>query len=278
MKCVRRDTMEFTKSSQSAIVDHVSHNRIDDAIELGRGSVRSLFTGEVPFGHFVTSRKVAARYKVTSTRLNGTKFKVSVTPQGKWKSQEGLEEGTCEIVPGAAWKMLSADGNPFGTLCLTAPHVHVMHKIDQRMPGSGPRVGDRVAFVYLQPSKADVDADTLQIARAEDPVFAAENKLQLDSVFYFEHNVRSPLEAVLEVFMKSPYASLGWQQEHAEAMNRVRGQSSLSSVFGFRTAVGRATTSKIARVPKKRKALSPAVVVAKGAAGVGIGKFFTKKD
>ena len=75
--------------------------------------------------------------------------------------------------------------------------------------------------------------------------------------------------------MKSPYASLGWQQEHAEAMNRVRGQSSLSSMFGFGKAAGVAKTSTIARIPK-RKAQPPPVVVAKRAAGVGIGKFFTK--
>ena len=119
-----------------------------------------------------------------------------------------------------------------------------------------------------------MDADTLQIARADDPVWAKDNNKALDANYYFEHWVRSPLEAVLEVFVKSPYAALGWQCAQAEALNRARGQTSLASSFGFGFASGATKVSKIARVPNKRKAPPPPVVVAKKGS---IAKFFTKK-
>jgi len=271
MRCVRRDTIDFTRQTQAGIVEHVCHNRIEEAIQMGRDAVRSLFAGEVPFDQLVTSKKLSSRYKVTSTLLDGTKFKVSVTPHGKWEAQEGPEAGTCEILPGAPWKMLDADGKPVGTLTLAQPHVHVMHRSERRARGSGPRVGDRVAYVF----KANADAGGgMQFANADDPVYCFANGIKLDVDYYFEHSVRNPLEAILEVFVKSPYAALGWQCAQAEAINRARGQTSLASTFGFGTTNGVTKTSKIARVPK-RKAPPPLVVVAKKAS---IAKFFTKKD
>jgi len=275
MRCVRRDTIGHTRDCQSSIVKLITNNRIADAIEEGRQAVTALFAGKVPFADLVTSKKVSSRYRIVSTTTTGEKVKVECTPHGKWKALDGSAEGYCVVVPGESWVMKSIDESTYGSLTLTHPHVHVMHRMEQRTPGAGPRVGDRIKYVYLQPSRADIDADTLQIGRADDPVWAEENNKALDALFYFEHSVRSPLEAVLEVFVTSPYAALGWQSAQSEAMNKARGQSSLASTFGFGFAAGVTKTSKIARVPK-RKAQPPPVVVTKNIAG-GIGSFFTKK-
>jgi len=138
--------------------------------------------------------------------------------------------------------------------------------------------GDRVAYIVTAPKKADIDTDMLQIARAEDPVWAKDQlTMKADCHFYFNHGIRSPLETVLGMFMESPFKSLGWQQEEAESLNKARGQMSLATSFGFvGNTVGVAKTSKIARIPK-RKAPPPPVVAAKKVAG-GIGNIFTKKN
>jgi hypothetical protein len=141
IRCVRRDTVEFTRSNQAAIVEHICHNRIEEATKLGRTCVTDLFAGTVPFDELVTSRKVSARYKVVATCNDGSKLKVSCTPYGKWEAVEGKASGTCVIVPGESWKMLAADGSAFGVLTLSQPSVHVLHKMEQRTPGSGPKTG-----------------------------------------------------------------------------------------------------------------------------------------
>ena len=38
------------------------------------------------------------------------------------------------------------------------------------------KTGDRVAYIVTAPKKADIDADMLQIARAEDPVWGREEE------------------------------------------------------------------------------------------------------
>jgi hypothetical protein len=131
-----------------------------------------------------------------------------------------------------------------------------------------------VPFIFTRAKLADLDADTLQFARAEQPDWAEEQGLPIDCLFYFNHGLKSPLETVLSMFV--PYGdvfkTLGWQSMEAEAMNKIRGQSSLAAFFGTGTVTS--TKSRIARVPKKRKVAEP--VVAKK--GIGIGKFFTKKN
>jgi DNA polymerase elongation subunit (family B) len=279
LKCVRRDANTHTRKSQASIIDSIAHNRIEEALATGRSAVSDLFKGTVPFSDLVTSKKVSSRYKVVAKRLDGEKVKVSVTPFGKWAAVEGTEEGTCIVTPGEDWTMLSSDGSMYGELRLSQPHIHVLLRQQARTPGSeGAGIGDRVPYIFTQGKKADIDADTLQFARAEQPDWAEAQGLPIDSMFYFNHGLRSPLETVLSMFVQSGdvYKALGWQSMEAEEMNTIRGQTSLASTFGFGFAASVSKPSRVSRIPK-RKAPAP-VVVAKKAAGVGIGKFFTKKD
>jgi DNA polymerase elongation subunit (family B) len=277
LKCVRRDANTHTRKSQASVIDSIAHNRIEEALATGRSAVSDLFKGTVPFSDLVTSKKVSSRYKVVAKRLDGEKVKVSVTPFGKWAAVEGTEEGTCIVKPGEDWAMLSSDGSPYGELRLSQAHIHVLLRQQARTPGSeGAGIGDRVPYIFTQGKKADIDADTLQFARAEQPDWAEAQGLPIDSMFYFNHGLRSPLETVLSTFVPSGdvYKALGWQIMEAEAMNKLRGQSSLAAFFG--TGAVTSTSSRIARVPK-RKAKPPPVVVAKKVSG-GIGSFFTKKE
>ena len=251
LRCVRRDTIELTRQSQSVCVEHITNNRIGQALEEGRACVQKLFKGQIPIEDLVMSKKISSSYNVVADRLSGEKTKVVVTPHGKWHLPECPEKkrGTCDIVPGGAWKMFDEKGTEWGSLTLNQPHVHVMHRMEKRLPNGGPRVGDRVKYVFVKNN----NGDDLQISRAEDPEWAKEKGLVADAVYYFEHTLRSPLEAVLEIFTKRGcMAELGWSLELLTAKNREEKQSSLSA-YGFGTANPVDKKSVVARRPKKAK-------------------------
>jgi DNA polymerase delta subunit 1 len=71
------------------------------------------------------------------------------------------------------------------------PHVEVRDKIRKRAPGSEPQNGDRVPFLIIK-------GPGLLCDKAEDPAWVAENKLPLDYVYYFEHQLIKPVCDLLE--------------------------------------------------------------------------------
>jgi len=71
------------------------------------------------------------------------------------------------------------------------PHVEVRDKIRKRAPGSEPQQGDRVAFLITK-------VPGLLCDKAEDPSWVTDNKIPLDYVYYFEHQLVKPVCDLLE--------------------------------------------------------------------------------
>jgi DNA polymerase delta subunit 1 len=71
------------------------------------------------------------------------------------------------------------------------PHVEVRDKIRKRAPGSEPQQGDRVAFLITK-------VPGLLCVNAEDPSWVTDNKIALDYVYYFEHQLVKPVCDLLE--------------------------------------------------------------------------------
>jgi DNA polymerase delta subunit 1 len=71
------------------------------------------------------------------------------------------------------------------------PHVEVRDKIRKRAPGSEPQQGDRVAFLITK-------VPGLLCDKAEDPSWVVDNKIPLDYVYYFEHQLVKPVCDLLE--------------------------------------------------------------------------------
>ena len=71
------------------------------------------------------------------------------------------------------------------------PHVEVRDKIRKRAPGSEPQNGDRVAFLITK-------VPGLLCDKAEDPSWVTDNKIPLDYVYYFEHQLVKPVCDLLE--------------------------------------------------------------------------------
>lgn len=72
------------------------------------------------------------------------------------------------------------------------PHVEVVKKMRQRNPGSEPQIGNRVPFVVIKTKGERL------FEKAEDPVWVAENNIPLDYEYYFEHQLKKPVEDLLE--------------------------------------------------------------------------------
>lgn len=302
LKCVRRDTVEHARISQASCLEHITNGRVPEALEEGRRAIQKLFAGDVPIEHLTTSKKISASYIAMAERPDGRKVKVTVTPHGRWEGAAAPSDpssspkdgddsktnekkgvlkgakppfGTCDVVPGEAWTMRDGEGKVWGTLTLAQPHVHVMHLMERRTPGSGPRVGDRVRYLFVDRPASERVSD-LQIARAEDPAYAAERNMRPDAVYYAERAVKPPLEVVLSPFVEtSCELQLGWKLEINAAVNKARGQTSLGA-FGFGTARAVAGTSRIARISQKKPAAKK--LKTEGKAESGIAAFFDKKS
>ena len=82
------------------------------------------------------------------------------------------------------------------------PHVEVRNKIRRRAPGSEPQNGDRVPFLITK-------GGSLLCEKAEDPAYVAENKVPIDFLYYFEHQLQKPVCDLLEPLVgKRPFETI----------------------------------------------------------------------
>lgn len=79
------------------------------------------------------------------------------------------------------------------------PHIVVANKIKQRNPGSEPKTGDRVPYVFVKDATKG-----LQCFKAEDPTFVKDNGIEIDTLYYLEHCLINPMCTIFEVFLKHP--------------------------------------------------------------------------
>lgn len=78
----------------------------------------------------------------------------------------------------------------------THPHVYVAGLMESRDPGTAPKAGDRVDFVWVEKN----DARLKGYQRAEDPVFVASHpEVVVDKLQYFSHQLRSQLGDLFKV-------------------------------------------------------------------------------
>ncbi|NLH22771.1 MAG: DNA polymerase elongation subunit, partial [Methanothrix sp.] len=98
------------------------------------------------------------------------------------------------------------------------PHIQLVEKIKER-GGSVPGVGDRVPFVIVQGKRGKKNRE-LFVNRAEDPAYALEKNMPLDTDYYVEKQILPPVLRIFESF------GVG-----RDSLCASRGQSSLFS-FG----------------------------------------------
>jgi len=76
-------------------------------------------------------------------------------------------------------------------------HYQLVEKMKLRDLNSAPKPGDRVPFIYVDIE----DPKALSWKKVEDPVYAEENNLKIDSLYYLEHQLRSPIETIFNILL-----------------------------------------------------------------------------
>ncbi|KAF1744026.1 hypothetical protein MXB_3755 [Myxobolus squamalis] len=73
------------------------------------------------------------------------------------------------------------------------PHSELAERMRKRDPGSAPKLGDRVPYVYIMGSKKDRAYE-----RAEDPIYVLDHNIPLDTSYYLENQLAKPLTRLFE--------------------------------------------------------------------------------
>ena len=76
-------------------------------------------------------------------------------------------------------------------------HVALVEKMISRDPNGAPKPGDRVPFVYVDIG----DPKALSWKKTEDPKYVIENNIPIDTLYYLDHQLRSPLETIFDIII-----------------------------------------------------------------------------
>ena len=79
----------------------------------------------------------------------------------------------------------------------TIAHYQLVEKMKTRDPGSAPKPGDRVPFVYVDIG----DPKALSWKKVEDPQFVIENNIPVDTLYYLEHQLKNPLKTIFDILL-----------------------------------------------------------------------------
>lgn len=79
------------------------------------------------------------------------------------------------------------------------PHDRLAQKMAERNPGEAPQIGDRIQYVVVAQNEREPPRKLFD--RAEDPLYALENGLALDYVYYANNQLLNPLTNLLVVVM-----------------------------------------------------------------------------
>lgn len=110
------------------------------------------------------------------------------------------------------------------------PQSVVAGKIASRDSGKAPKMGDRVPYVYVQTAKADKKL----ASGAEDPLYALETGMRIDTTYYLERQLRGPLKRLFEPIVGTKRTAELFSGEHT----RKRRRSDLDRLAEARSAVG----------------------------------------
>ena len=79
------------------------------------------------------------------------------------------------------------------------PHLQVVAKMRARAPGSEPRSGDRVPFLYIAPPPTGIRPKAYELA--EDPLYVKQHALPLDVEYYLSNVLIKPVVSLFDLLM-----------------------------------------------------------------------------
>ncbi|CAG7820515.1 unnamed protein product [Allacma fusca] len=105
-------------------------------------------------------------------------------------------------------------------------HVELANKMKKRDAGTAPKLGDRVPYVIIAGPKG-----TPAYAKAEDPIFALENSVPIDTLYYLENQLSKPLTRIFEPILGEKTESVLLRGDHTRTKVIVTSKVSALSMF-----------------------------------------------
>nr|BAJ78748.1 DNA polymerase delta catalytic subunit [Euconocephalus varius] len=105
-------------------------------------------------------------------------------------------------------------------------HVVLAEKMKKRDPGTAPKLGDRVPYVFTTAAK-----NTPAYMKAEDPIYVLENNIPIDSNYYMENQLSKPLLRIFEPILGDKAESLLLRGDHTRSKTVVTSKVGALSAF-----------------------------------------------
>ena len=111
----------------------------------------------------------------------------------------------------------------------TIAHKVLADRMAIRDPGNKPQINDRIPFVYVvvKMSKKKLK-NALQGDFVEHPEYVVKNGLQIDYLYYLEHQIINPAQQILELLMTEKEVSKFFNSFIIKEMNKRKGCREMS--------------------------------------------------
>jgi DNA polymerase delta subunit 1 len=189
VELVRRDNCPYVKDSMTSMLQPIMfENNLEKGIEAAKSHIQQLFNGRVPIKKLILSKTLKNEYKgyekIYSSRLSDGR--PDTNGNYKWMHTKEIKDSGVKT---GKYEQIEEIPN--------MGHVALVERMRQRDPNGAPKPGDRIPFVYIDTGNPK---DT-SAKKTEDPVYVEEKKIPIDYLYYFEHQLSSPLETLLEILV-----------------------------------------------------------------------------
>ena len=205
IQVVRRDNCPYVREQSKKIFEGILLNKkvleysfesideiIEDSKKLARNSISSLINGEIPMKDLIVSKSLRANYAFDN--------KAKCTVCDKIWYELNTETGKKNMAINKLTEFLKEEqycpsckkNTKFIKMKANIPHVALARTMKERDPFNCPHHGDRVPYVFIKGS------GTRQFERVEDPTYVVNYGLEIDYIYYFEHQLKSSVETIFE--------------------------------------------------------------------------------
>lgn len=206
----RRDSCPYVKTVCGRLFEILmsgnDEKNLIEAKNYAYNSLNDLYNGKVPIKELVMSNSLKDIYKYKGRDINWTK---------KIKIQNGVDEN------GNALYIDDYDPDIYN---IPKPHVQIAIKLREIDPITAPKPPDRVEILYIVNKHAKLAHE-----KAIHPSMYDNKKYKIDYIYYVEHQLKNPMEAILKEIIKDFDKMYAEQLRNATLIQK--GQTTIKSFF-----------------------------------------------
>jgi DNA polymerase delta subunit 1 len=172
----RRDNAPIVKETIETILNTLMfENNLEKSVQQTGKFIDDLLYGKVPIKKLILSKTLRNDYKGFEKKITGDNAYIWI------RSKENKETGKIEKTEE----------------CPSMAQVALVEKMRSRDPNVDIHPGDRVPFVYINIG----DPKALSAQKVEDPKYVIENNVPIDYLYYYIHQLQSPLDQLFEILI-----------------------------------------------------------------------------